>query len=234
MSLPKQISPCPIIDALLEIRFVPNIHQNAVFGLIYNALQEDFPKVDNLPVLQIPEPIRNIDPNLKFKPYYKITNEEYVVQIGPDVLSIASFPKYTGWNKFFTVISEVLNKIEETRVIKNVSRVGIRYINFFDDDIFNKINLNVQLNNSIIDSRSTVVKTEIIQMEYISTLQIANSVINDERVGSIIDIDTSINNQLDDFFRNKEYIINKGHEFEKELFFSLLKDDFLESLNPEY
>lgn len=234
MNPPKKISPCPIIDALLEIRFIPNINQNAVFGLIYNALQKDFPKVDNLPVLQIPEPIRNIDPNLKFKPYYKISNEEYVVQIGPDVLSIASFPQYAGWKKFSTIISDVLERIENTTVIKNVSRVGIRYINFFDYNIFDKINLNVQINNSLIDYRSTVVKTEILQDEYISTLQIANSVSNKSKVGSVIDIDTSINVILDDFFKNKEDIINKGHQFEKELFFNLLKDDFLKSLNPEY
>lgn len=234
MNLPKKISPCPIIDALLEIRFIPNINQNAVFGLIYNALQKDFPTVENLPILQIPEPIRNIDPNLKFKPHYKISNEEFVVQIGPDVMSIASFPQYTGWNKFSTVISEVLNRIEVTTVVKSVNRVGIRYINFFDDNIFDKINLNVQINNFLIEYRSTVIKTEILQDEYISTLQIANSVSIAEKVGSIIDIDTSINIQIDDFFRNMENIINQGHQFEKELFFSLLKDDFLESLNPEY
>lgn len=234
MNLPKKISPCPIIDALLEIRFIPNINQNAVFGLIYNALQKDFPKVDNLPVLQIPESIRNIDPNLKFKPHYKIANEEFVVQIGPDVLSISSFPNYTGWTKFSTIISDVLNRIESTEVIKSVSRVGIRYINFFDDNVFDKINLNVHINNSLIEYRSTVVKTEIVQNNYISTLQIANSVSIAEKVGSVIDIDTSLILMLDDFFKNKEDIINKGHQFEKELFFSLLNDDFLKSLNPEY
>ena len=51
MRLSKEISPCPIIDAILEIRFIPNIHPNAVFGLIYNTLRNDFPNVENLPII---------------------------------------------------------------------------------------------------------------------------------------------------------------------------------------
>jgi len=72
MKLPLKISPCPIVEALLEIRFTTVIHPDAVFGLFYNALKSDFPKVDNLPILQIPDALRATDPNLKYKPLYKI------------------------------------------------------------------------------------------------------------------------------------------------------------------
>lgn len=72
MDLPKTIDPCPIVDALLEIRFQTLTHPNAVFGLIYNELQKDFPKVENLPILQLPDAIRASDPNFKFKPQYKL------------------------------------------------------------------------------------------------------------------------------------------------------------------
>jgi uncharacterized protein (TIGR04255 family) len=70
MKLPKTINPCPIIDALLEIRFRTTTHPNAVFGLIYNTLQEDFPRVESLPILQLPDQVRAADPNFKYKPHY--------------------------------------------------------------------------------------------------------------------------------------------------------------------
>ncbi|MDK2969658.1 MAG: hypothetical protein PWQ65_761, partial [Bacteroidota bacterium] len=39
MNLPSNIDPCPIVDALLEVRFTSIINANAVFGIIYNVLQ---------------------------------------------------------------------------------------------------------------------------------------------------------------------------------------------------
>jgi len=234
MVLPKKITPCPVIDALVEIRFIPNTHPNAVFGLIYSALQNSFPNVENLPILQIPEPLRNIDPNLKYKPHYKISDTEYVVQIGSDVISISSYPNYSSWSSFYNKIIDVLNSIEKSSVIKTVLRVGIRYINFFENDIYNKINLNISINNSTIDYKSTVFRTEIIKSDFVNTLQVANNINNMDRIGSLIDIDTSTMTNLDKFFTEKDKILNKGHQYEKEIFFSLLKNDFLNSLNPEY
>jgi uncharacterized protein (TIGR04255 family) len=55
-----------------------------------------------------------------------------------------------------------------------------------------------------------------------------------KRTGSIIDIDTSLETDLKDFFQNSTSIIEEGHSEEKEVFFSLPKKDFLQTLNPEY
>ena len=63
--------------------------------------------------MQLPEPVRRKDPNLKFKPYYKISNDNYAIQIGADVLTISSFPKYTGWTEFQQEINYFLLKINE-------------------------------------------------------------------------------------------------------------------------
>lgn len=234
MKLPKRINPNPIIEALIEIRFTTNIHPNAVFGLIYQALKNEYPNVENLSILQIPEQIRNIDPNLRFKPHYKIFDENFAVQIGQDVISIASIPKYIGWEKFSEAIFSILNKIENTSIIKNVLRLGIRYINFFETDIFKNINIGISINNQIIDYQSTVFRTEFTKDRFSATLQVANNVNHGEKYGSVLDIDTVLVFNLENFFSEKESLINEGHQIEKELFFSLLKNSFLENLNPEY
>ena len=234
MKLPKTISPCPIKDALLEIRFSTKMHPNAVFGLIYNALLHDFPKVENLPILQIPDALRAVDPNFQYKPLYKISNDTIVAQIGPDVLTISSYPEYIGWEVFSKEIISIIEKVENIKIIDSVNRLGIRYINFFDTDIFNNINLKVCIQEKNIDHKNTVIRTEIGQGEFNSTLQIANNAVNQSTTGSIIDIDTFKVAGLTDFFAQKDKIINEGHIKEKELFFSLLKKEFLTSLNPEY
>ncbi|MBS3769951.1 MAG: TIGR04255 family protein [Bacteroidales bacterium] len=234
MKLPKKINPCPILDALIEIRFSTNINRDAVFGLIYNALHSDFEKVDKLPIMQLPDQVRDSDPSLKFKPHYRLSNENIVVQVGPDVITISSYPKYTGWNSFSSKIYDILEKVQNIGIIDSIIRIGIRYINFFEQNIFDDINLKVTLSENTIDYKNTVIRTEISQDNYKSTLQIANNANHNNKSGSVIDIDTFMDNNIDDFFHRKKEIIDNGHEKEKELFFSLLKEEFLNTLNPEY
>lgn len=234
MNLPKNINPCPIVDALLEVRFTSKINANAVFGLIYSVLQKEFQKVETLPILQLPDVVRASDPNLKYKPYYKISNENFVIQIGPDVISISSFPKYLGWELFSKIIFDALTKIESVGIINVIERIGIRYINFFETNIFEKVNLKVCIGKDDILYKNTIVRTEIEQGEFSSTLQVANNAIINGKLGSIIDIDTFVTKNLDVFFSRKTELINAGHLKEKELFYSLLKPEFLNTLNPTY
>lgn len=234
MNLPKNINPCPIVDALFEVRFTSKINANAVFGLIYSVLQKDFPTVETLPILQLPDIVRASDPNLKYKPYYKISNDRFVIQIGPDVISISSFPKYLGWELFSKTIFDVLSKIESIGIINLIERIGIRYINFFETNIFEKVNLKVCIGTDNILYKNTIVRTEIDQGDFSSTLQIANNAAINGKLGSIIDIDTFATKNLESFFSKKIDLINAGHLKEKELFYSLLKSEFLNTLNPIY
>ncbi|MBW6537825.1 MAG: TIGR04255 family protein [Mariniphaga sp.] len=234
MNLPKKIDPCPIVESLIEIRFLTNTHPNAVFGLIYKSLQNVFPKVENLDITQIPETIRNAEPGLKFKPHYKLSNENFICQVGPDVISLASYPHYWGWERFSQEFLTLMKILEKIGIIKSISRLGIRYINFFEADIFENIKLKISLENENMAKPNTGIRTIIEQGSFSSLLQIANNVKISEKEGSVIDIDTYCTEGLDVFFQDTESIIQKGHEKEKELFFQLLTDDFLNTLNPEY
>ncbi|NJO88534.1 MAG: TIGR04255 family protein [Chloroflexia bacterium] len=202
--------------------------------MIYNVLHTDFPKVENLPVLQLPEAVRATDPNFKFKPHYRISNSNFVTQIGSDVLSISSFPKYAGWDEFSKQIFSILDRVEKAGIIDSVTRIGIRYINFFDNDIFKDIDLKIYIGENDIAYRNTIVRTEIEQESFRSSLQVANNVNHNNKLGSIIDIDTFTESNLGNFFKNKKDLISEGHSKEKELFYSLLKNDFLKTLKPTY
>ncbi len=235
MSLPNSINPCPILDALFEIRFTPKIHPSAVFGITYKAIKDVFSQseVEKLPILQLPEDIRANDPDLKFKPHYRISNEKFVTQIGSDVVTISSFPEYMGWEKFSKQIFGILDRIEKVDVIDSVRRIGIRYINFFENDIFKNINLKVCIGDDNIAHKNTIIRTEIEQNPFKSSLQVTNGASHNNKLGSIIDIDTFTESNLESFFSNKEDLISEGHSKEKELFYSLLKEDFLKTLNPK-
>lgn len=231
MSEPLSIEPCPIIDAVIEIRFKSNIDQNAVFGLLYNALKDDFPGKVEFQILNTLEPGKT---EFTASQIYKIANQEHVIQIGHNVLSISSFPNYIGWSKFYSATINYLQKIESVGIISEVSRLGMRYINFFDNDIFSNIKLNISLDNNEIRYKNTQIKTEISHVNFTSNLMIANNIEVDSKIGSIIDIDTYKIQDLENFFEKKVDILQEIHDNEKKLFFSLLKDEFVATLNPQY
>lgn len=238
--LPSRIEKCPLIDALIEFRFEAAIAKSAVFGVIYNLIRNDYRgNVINLPILQIPEQIREVDPNLKFKPLYRIEGDKFIIQIGYDVLSISSKMPYVGWPEFSQHSLSLINKIIQEGIIKRVSRLGHRYINFFRGDITNSLTMSFSMTEKYV-SENLLIRTDVRDGNFMNTLQFANNAnyrpnpSTSEIVGSLIDIDTSREYSDNFFIENREQEINMAHECEKKLFFSLLKPTFLETLNPTF
>ncbi len=240
MNLPKKLQIIPIVDATVEIRFTSEIFPNAVFGMIYSRMKKEFPRPEKLPILQLPEEIRVKDPGLRYKPHYRLVGEKYSIQIGSDVLSVSSPIPYIGWSSYSDVIFNVFNEVFNTGIIKAVTRLGVRYINFFDLDVFKKINLGISINKNPIIYKNTLLKTDLVEFGFNNLLQISNNskrkLENRTVNGSIIDIDTSRdygsgNVQYHKMFEDE---INQAHIAEKNTFFKLLSDELLNELKPIY
>lgn len=240
MKLPKKIEPCPIIDALIEIRFETSIFKSAVFGLVYQLIQPDYPgNVVPLPILQLPEQLREQDPNLKFKPLYRIENDNFIIQIGCDVLCISSKVPYRGWDLFFNHTVYIIKKLTDANIINRVIRLGHRYINFFEGNIWECLSITAP-KIGFYKSSNTLIRSELIDGDFINVVQITDSAkykaneFSSERSGSIIDIDT-IREYSDDYFtQNIKSELTQVHLCEKKLFFSLLDHQYLNTLKPEY
>ena len=238
--LPSRISPSPVIDALIEIRFEAMWAHSAVFGLIYNEIRDLYPgEVISLPILQIPEQIRNTDPNLRFKPLYRIDGDKTILQIGPDVLCISSKIPYIGWDEFFTFAVALIQKIINAKIIKRVLRLGHRYVNFFKGDILNDLTVRVSLGNDY-SLENVLIRSEVKSGDFINILQLSNCAqykqdpMTQEVLGTIIDIDT-VREYSDNYFVEQvEKELKQAHICEKKLFFSLLTPSLLSNLNPEY
>jgi uncharacterized protein (TIGR04255 family) len=239
MKIPKKITPCPITEAIFEIRFDSDLPGDAVFGIIYNDFKNDFKKLIKLPILQIPDPIRTKDPNLIYSPHYKLHNNDFIFQVGPKVLSLANINEYCGWDLLSNKIEEIFTKISKTGVVKTPTRVGLRYINFFENlDIYEESNLKLTLNSEPFDASHIDLTANIPTKYSISRVKMANKaiiVIEGKRLdGSLIDIDVEYKKSFENFFEHLREIAEIAHTDEKIIFFGLLKDNFLKSLNPEY
>lgn len=238
--LPKKIENCPIIEAVFEIRYSSESPVDAIFGILYASIKDFFTeKPVSLPILQLPESVREQDPNLKYHAYHKLVNGNFVLDIGPRVLTFRNIPPYEGWTQWSKFFYSVLGSIEQTKVLDIIERIGLRYVNLFNGNIFNKVKVDVNIDNKTITDASTNIKTEILDEKFIKILQVGNSVnmVKDGKMinGSIIDIDClyNVSGSLN-FFDNYHEIIEDAHNKEKELFFSLLEDSFLQELKPQY
>jgi len=238
--LPIRIEKCPIIDVGVDIRFFTTIPQSAVFGLIYESLRMEYPgRVDPLPILQFPEQIRAIDPNLKFKAHYKLENQDFVLQVGPDVLVLSSKNPYVGWNNYMPHIISLIERLLTRGIIQTVSRLGIRYINLFEIGSIKQLNLDFSINENKTRFVNTHIRTEVPDGDYTSILQVAEpasftTIDGVNRVGTLVDIDTCRNYNDTAFIQNYIGELEMAHKCEKTLFYSLLKPEFLKSLNPIY
>jgi uncharacterized protein (TIGR04255 family) len=239
MNLPKKISPCPILESTVEIRFDSRVPSEAVFGIIYSEIQAQFPgQPEKMPILQLPEEVRSKDPNLIYQPLYRLKNNNYLISIGPKVISLSCTPPYSGWTEFSLKIQELLSKINKAKVISKTLRFGLRYINFFDENIFNNIKFEITLDNTSLSLNQNYIRTISKTKPFTITLQIANSadIVTDNKTlkGSLIDIDIAAEGSNIDILNVTNGLLSEGHDQEKQLFFTLLKDEFLLTLNPEY
>jgi len=242
MKIPISISPCPIIEAIVEVRFESQIDDGAVFGMIFNSIKDDFKKTLDLPILSLPSDVRRKDPNLMFLPWYRlesISDKNTLMQVGPRTLSIISSKvdsdwTYPGWNKFSSAINFGIQKLKESGVANTVKRVSTRYINFFEENILIKTNFSILLEDTKLNPLNSNLRFEIPDGDFVNIVSVGNNVIRqlDNKIerGSVIDIDTYFDKELLNFFDDHESLINKSHDIEKKMFYRIVSKDYLSSL----
>jgi len=238
MKIPKKINPCPIIEAIGEIRFESETPPDAVFGILYNEFKSDYKKVERLPILQLPEFVRTNDPNLRFQPNYKLLQDNFILQIGPNVLSVVNANQYVGWPDFALRILETFSRVNKLGLVAKANRLGIRYINFFEFDIYENINLKFTLSDQPFVAEQITFRSTLATGKFLSNLHIINNgnitTNNISKSGSLIDIDTYIEDEKAIDFSDIKSLLEAGHLEEKRLFFGLLQESFLQKLDPEY
>ena len=238
VNLPKKIAPCPIVEAILEIRFNSSLPEDAIFGVLYNQFKDEYPKFEQLPILQLPAAVRAQDPNLRYSQHYKTMQDHFVLQVGPRSFSISNVETYVGWETFSKKIFTIFEQVNNSGVIDGIERIGLRYINILGGvNIFENSNFVISLQNNPINTKTNIT-TEIpyeMGMCRLSVTSDAEAQLGGQNgevvLGSVIDIDAVVNSND---FKDINQAIECAHDMEKQLFFTILKEDYINTLNPEY
>jgi uncharacterized protein (TIGR04255 family) len=238
MRLPSKITPDSIEEAVTEVRFESSLPSGAIFGVIYKEFGKSYPAVEQLPILQLPDFVREKDPNLIFQAHYRLKKENYVLQVGPKVLALGVAKPYSGWPTYRDELIDVFNRVKRLEFIDKVTRFGHRYIDFFQFNIFDKIDLAITMNGESAVTDQSFFRTVIRRGIFRCNIQIGNDAVIEKegvrRAGSIFDIDTAIEDDLETILLEPTEVLEAAHLTQKQIFFRLLKPEFIESLNPEY
>jgi uncharacterized protein (TIGR04255 family) len=237
--LPTRIDPCPILEAIAEVRFVTAVAEEVILGMLYAEVRERFPESVKLPVAAIPLEARALNPALIYQPAVQFHSKEFLIQVGSRVVGLAIKPKqYLGWDRMRTEIAYLLEALKKAAFISEAERLAVRYINFFEEDVYPKIKVEVLLESKPYRAHEMAILTTFTKGAATARLSVANNVvatIEGKAVpGSVLDIDVWFSSLDFDLFEQGLEKFDEAHLLLKQIFFGLLRPEFLASLNPKY
>ncbi len=191
-------------------------------------------------VTNIPREIRDRDPNLRFVPTTHYSDGKFILGVGDHVLNLSSpVSAYPGWEDFGSEISHMLTLLNNERIISEVERIGLRYINFFPGaNMWAHIRAKVSLDDNPMPSDDLFLRTKTVDGLLECNTQIAHPAYaktgQTVQAGSTIDLDASTQEVHDTSPQAMVVLTDQLHALEKRVFFGLLSPDFLATVNPVY
>lgn len=250
IKLPKKITPDRIRESIVQIFFNSDIPFEPLVGYLHRLFLSRGYDYTNRPIRQFPLnpellPLDSSSFEISLTPQHFFFNEEIKIQLHQNNSLIFNCTNnYIGWTRFYSAIEMLLKELYQEKLISNFTRVGIRYVSEFPNiDILEKVNFGFQMSvlNTPISNGTFRVEWRESQHRIIvnlgSKLPI-NSLIEPDgskvEFVSLIDVDV-INQEFEPCeFTQLLSFLDDLHSNQKTVFFGLLKEEFLKSLNPEY
>lgn len=245
-SLPKKLKKEPLIDAVFEVRFTSAFPAGGLLpGLLFGKLVGDR-KLEQLPLSQFPQVMRDADSNLRFGPLSRLDWDQFYINVGDRSVSVGFKYPYPGWANFKPAIITVMDILKDANIIKSVERYSLKYIDLLPATGLREqvsfVNFDVTLAGHKLENESFQIRLEIPRDGFIHGVQVVSSATatlhtGDSRQGLIVDVDT-INNQqgisFEELLRGFPGKLEAIHQANKKVFFDCLKPQTITALEPEY
>ena len=217
---PKKVKNCPILEAIIELRFVSS-KEDAIVGLIHSKIEGNYPKIERTPIADLPRNIIENDINLKFKPLFKLAHKTntFTILVGPRVITLSILSQYPGWEMISKEMSKITAILDDLKIVEKYTRIGLRYINSFDENILPNTNISLGLHDKTMRHYEEIsLKLNIPTKDFTRKLLIANNarISSIPKEKSIIDIDVSMKNPDKNTLLS---FINEAHQLEKNVFY---------------
>lgn len=244
--LPTKLNKEPLIDAMFEMRFSCATSASSIVpGYLFSKLDGE-KSIERLPTDQLPKPILDSDPNLRFAPLVRLHWGNFIVSIGDRSLAVSCKMPYPGWKVFKPAILRVVSELKDIGIVESIQRFSMKYIDLIPvagiEEQVLAINGTIELGHHALKSEVFSLRIELPQDDLLHAVQIVSSATanlpdGSTRDGLIVDIDTISNLDNEDFPSWMETAADKLdslHLSNKKMFFNCLRASTIESLEPVY
>lgn len=229
INFPLKLNAPPIVEAIVEIRFSSEFSPVPVIDKLLIEFGKDYPTSKDLPLSQFPSQLREQDPQLRYLPVKQLIKDKLILQIGGQVLSVVNKSDYLGWTALKGEVKKIIDQLITSKIVSQYEKLGIRYLNAFDYNILDKINLSISGSGKHICDGKVDLRFMESNDAYQAVIKISTNirkmVKNEITTASLIDIDVFTKDFREDQLMD---LIEGAHLFEKKLFFALMKKDFIE------
>jgi uncharacterized protein (TIGR04255 family) len=243
--LPARIEPDAILEAVVEVRFdAPTVLPEVVFGRLAEHSAWSGFQQRRMPAYEIPAPLREADPNLRFAPIFELVapDSKRSVRIGPHVFSYHAMAPYPGWNQFEGELNSAIDELFR-KAPGLVKRLGMRYINALRADVHGidspasldleiRISQDVQTDRVNLNFVTQVFPLTQCQVKIATKEFVQGPTPNDARVFIDVDVATVDDYSGGDAASVKQWAA-QAHEHEKREFFHLLKESTIQRLKRD-
>jgi len=243
--LPSRLKKEPLIDAIFEVRFTSSMDVASILPGLLMARLGKIEKVERLPISDIPRPIRQSDQNLQFQPLLRLVWEQFLINIGDRLVGISCKLPYVGWSDFKRAILEVYKHIFTIGVIEKTERYSMKYVDLIEGndpgEMVDRVAVDLNVGGHQLKREPFMVRVEVPDGSISHIVQvIAPAVVKlstGQKTGVIVDIDSVCAHSTEDveaFMSSLDSRLVEIHAANKRMFFSSLKENTIEYLEPEY
>lgn len=243
--IPVRLKKEPLLEAIWEIRFfgAKSPVADLLPGMLFNSFPGKYDTVAKMPVADIPAPIVMHDPNLRYAPKIRLEGANQAVQIGDRVVFLSCRRPYSGWDRFSADIRELAEAVQKTELIDRLERFSLKYIDLIELEKpvgLAHLNLELKLGEYELAAKPVQLRTEIKENDLIHIIQIISPAevalpgTEGRLKGVLVDIDSIKPMADDESWDALQQRLDDVHTACKKMFFSILKPETVESLEPEY
>lgn len=244
---PKKLGKEPLIDVICGIHFESIDPVDTLLpGLLLSNLTDKTPKFEMLPASQLPQMMRDGNPDLTNAPLMRVVvDEQFAILIGSRWLGVGCLMPYAGWLTYKPMIEKVFTMLKNVPSIKSIERLSIKYVDLMEkssgDTPLSRLQLQINIAGRQISNQVTQLRTEIVDASFVHAVTIISHATatqpNKPSIdGVVVDVDTHMVQtiRLQEFLAQMPDLLEKIHTSNKMLFFDLLTDTGLRELEPVY
>jgi uncharacterized protein (TIGR04255 family) len=180
-----------------------------------------------------------------FRPQVLLIKDNRIIQVGPRMVSVACRAPYPGWTEFSARVREIFDVVCRQSFVSAFEWLSLKYVDVVirgnESPTLGWLDANVELAGTRIEAQPSNVRVEFADGPLTTVVQIASPVrtqseggIGATVEGVLVDVDTIHREPFEDFASQYPDLLDRLHGTNKAQFFSLLTEETIHRLGPEY